>query len=610
MSLIHKSLVFALFILLLQFLVFGGLLLSLSQTQRKTEEVSYSHRAVTACSQLDIGYNQAVSDLISLAITGNNAFATRYDQVAAQLRERIEQLRNEKLASAQDRLEIEQMSRCTAFILHQLDQFRQNNMMKPSPTHLHTILATIRLEIQPYLTDGLEAMRRFSARHAAVEGSVKAELDTSQLIQRLVASVFVVNVASTLLIIFGFSRGVVRRLSIVADNFSRFGAKRVLHAVQKGDDEISLLDRQFHNLCDALSEASAKEQAVFENLPVGLMSCREENVIENVNPKIEQLIGPVSAGTKVYDLLMNEAIDTAKMQQLITAKNTSPMRLRFKSEDQQGFPGEVTVSHFQHRGEQKLLVAVLDVSEREEIEKLRQEFVNIVSHDIRSPLTSIDAFLTLFDKGILGELNAKGEKQLSRAKQEIDRLMKLTSDLLDLARIEAGNVLLNRSTCSVWELMDHAVESVRPSADLRHLTMQVQPTELTVFADSDRVLQILINYLSNAIKYSGENQQIRVYAESTERSVRISVQDQGCGVPESFQKGIFERFKQVNRSDEKQGTGLGLAICRLLAEAHGGTVGVNSSPGEGSTFWLELPTELSPHPDSSSPVQIAEAQQS
>lgn len=563
----------------------------LMRSQKSVEEISYSQQAVLACSTLNIKLEEACADLISLAFSYGNNTVSRYNELVDDLPKLVNELRNDKRGSPQDIKEIQEMSNTASYVLAELERLRSGTQ-KGSPPELKVMLTTLDLGIWPHLNDFRELTKQFCARHNAVEHSVKNQLGISELVRMLVIDVFCVYIIGTILLVLGFSRGVVQRLSIIADNFLRFAGKRKLHSVQAGTDEISILDRQFHQLCDALSEASAKEQAVFANMPVGLISCYEQDIIEDVNPKVEQMMGAVAKGKRIYELLLNEAMDGPQLRQLVTGKSSGPCRVLFKSNDKRGFPGEVTVSRFQHSGQEKHLIAVLDVSEREKIERLRQEFVGIVSHDIRSPLSSIDACLTLFGQGVLGALNEKGDKCLGHAQQEIDRLMKLTSDLLDLTRIEAGHVRLSKSECSLVEIMEQAVESMRPAAEKRNLRLDFEPLELKVQADSDRVIQVLINFIANAIKYSPEGKCIKVYAEERGEFLRINVEDEGSGIPGEFQETIFERFKQVREEDSKQGTGLGLAICKLLAEAHGGNVGVVSIEGKGSTFWLDLPLAM------------------
>lgn len=596
MSLTKKCLLFACAILMFQFLIFSGLIFSLVNSQKQTEEISHSHRAVSAGSTIENLFNGAIEELVLFVVTRNKEAGDRYQQKVQRLKEEIAQLKSMSFSSPEDKQDIDRMSESTSYILYELTKASKNTEETGSAATIRRLLNIIRLEIEPHLKDFMQSVNDFSDRHKEVEEKTRNRVNIISQVEMVVGSVFVANVLTTILIIIGFSRGVVRRLSIISDNFSRYGSKRRLHAAQPGADEISLLDRQFHDLCDALSDATEKEKAVFANMPVGLVTCGEQQIIEDVNPKIEELIGTVQPGTVLESLLVEKGADAEQLKLLTIGKNSGPCRLRFQAREGAGFPGEVTVSRFLHRGEQKVLLAILDVSEREEVENLRQQFVGIVSHDIRSPLTSIDACLTLFSQGVLGELNSQGEKHLSIARQETERLMKLTSDLLDLARIEGGNIRLSKTNCSVLELMEEAIESVKLYAGKRKLRLEVEPTELKVSADPDRIIQLLINFLSNACKYSPDGKSIRLYAEEREGWLRINVQDEGVGIPKAFRETIFERFKQVRDDDAKRGTGLGLSICRLLAEAHAGSVGVNSEVNQGSIFWVDLPYSQSQAP--------------
>jgi len=168
-------------------------------------------------------------------------------------------------------------------------------------------------------------------------------------------------------------------------------------------------------------------------------------------------------------------------------------------------------------------------------------------------------------------------------------LIRLTGDLLDIARMESGNIVLEKRSIRCSDVIDQAMAAIRPLADAKGITLTTTPNDLTLTADADRVNQILINFLSNAVKYSDSNTSVEVLASESDAAVQFSVVDQGRGIPSDLVPSVFDRFKQVKNEDAKDGAGLGLAICKLLAEAHQGSVGVDTSLGMGSNFWLRLP---------------------
>jgi signal transduction histidine kinase len=201
----------------------------------------------------------------------------------------------------------------------------------------------------------------------------------------------------------------------------------------------------------------------------------------------------------------------------------------------------------------------------------------------------------LFDQGLLGELSEKGKNRLKFAQSETTRLIRLINDLLDIEKMEAGKFILDISEISVEELVEQAISSVAELAELKGIKLQTKYSQagMSIEADSDRICQVLINFLSNAIKYSPEDSTVINSVEHNISQLMFSVEDRGRGIPEALKEKIFERFVQVEKTDatEKGGTGLGLAISRAIVEQHGGTIGVESATGVGSKFWFTLPAK-------------------
>ncbi|CAN5283106.1 ATP-binding protein [soil metagenome] len=220
----------------------------------------------------------------------------------------------------------------------------------------------------------------------------------------------------------------------------------------------------------------------------------------------------------------------------------------------------------------------------------KSEMVALVSHDLRSPLTSIRGSLSLVANGIV-EAGVEAREICQSAFESSTYLVNLIGDLLDVESLESGDLKISRKETALDPLFRHACELVKTLADAADVDLKVVPTDLSLNIDSDRILQVLVNLVANAIKFSAAGKSIELSAKSLEGAVVIAVKDQGRGVPEEFRTTIFGRFVQVNSSDrsEKGGTGLGLAICRALIEAHDGSIGVDSVEGEGSTFWCKFP---------------------
>ncbi|MDX2217021.1 MAG: PAS domain-containing protein [Oculatellaceae cyanobacterium bins.114] len=233
-----------------------------------------------------------------------------------------------------------------------------------------------------------------------------------------------------------------------------------------------------------------------------------------------------------------------------------------------------------------------DITERQKVEAMKDEFIGIVSHELRTPLTAIQMSLGLLKTGIYAKKPEKSQRMIEIALTDTSRLVNLVNDILDLERLESGRAVLEKTVCRAAELMQQAVDGVQAIATQQNIRLTVAPTNATVWAAPDPIIQTLTNLLSNAIKFSSAHSVIRLGAERQLDDVLFQVSDQGRGIPADKLETIFGRFQQVDASDsrEKGGTGLGLPICRSIVERHGGKIWVESTLGEGSTFFFTLPT--------------------
>lgn len=221
-------------------------------------------------------------------------------------------------------------------------------------------------------------------------------------------------------------------------------------------------------------------------------------------------------------------------------------------------------------------------------EQRKMEFVTMISHDLRTPLTAIQGTLELCAKGAYGTLSERGRMRLEDAEKDSDRLISLINDLLDIERLEAGKMELVREDVELDPLIERAINCVSVLAEAKSVSIKATPASFMVHADSGRVAQILINLIGNAIKFSPDNSTVSIEQVGTAGSVEVRIRDEGPGIEPKFRDKIFDRFQQVDSDDHPGGSGLGLAICKAIVEAHGGEIGVDSEPGKGSTFWFRL----------------------
>lgn len=223
-------------------------------------------------------------------------------------------------------------------------------------------------------------------------------------------------------------------------------------------------------------------------------------------------------------------------------------------------------------------------------EETKREFVQMISHDLRTPLTAILGTFELLSAGAYGSLTDKGKSRVSDAEKESERLIGLINELLDIDKLESGNLQLFLSDCELQPILTRAKEAVSVIAENRKIKLEMTDFNPVVSADADRVVQILINLLGNAVKYSPDDGTIKIDAIDEKAYIRIDIIDQGPGIPKKDKRMIFERFKQIEGDEYKRAasSGLGLAICKSLVESHGGIIGVDSEVGKGSRFYFTL----------------------
>jgi signal transduction histidine kinase len=233
------------------------------------------------------------------------------------------------------------------------------------------------------------------------------------------------------------------------------------------------------------------------------------------------------------------------------------------------------------------------------LDEMKSEFLSIVSHELRTPLTAITGYLKLLNGGSAGPLNETQKDFLQTVLRNSDRLFNLVNDLLDLSRLESGNVKLNLTTFDLGMILDQSVKGLRSLADQKKITLQVKrpDTPVSFEVDVQRLEQILVNLVGNSLKFTPNNGTIELGGRKETRAgtegVLMWVKDTGVGIPLDALTKIFDKFYQVENSSTRKtgGTGLGLAITSKLVAAHNGAIWVESEQGKGSTFWIFLPLQ-------------------
>lgn len=355
------------------------------------------------------------------------------------------------------------------------------------------------------------------------------------------------------------------------------------------------LKAQLEKSTERLHNSESRIRTLIETIPVGLLIASQEGIVESGSPVCLHLFNCTYAdlhGRSLGDLFHFEG----KLDEFLsTIDSNQTKEFMARRRDGSEFSAAIKVSSFASFSTPGLLVVVEDVSAKHELEKLKQEFLSMMAHDLRTPLTSIKCFLELVSEGVYDGRIDELKRRSSGIGNDTTRLINMISSLLNLHKLEAGRLQLSIEVVPVSEIIFRSMQSLASWAESRNIPLDV-PTpkpNLLVSADGDYTVQVLVNLLSNAIKFSPKGSPVSITHEAHDDFVKIKVIDKGRGIPKEVQARLFNRFEQARLSDARVegGSGLGLAISKAIVEEQGGSIGVNSEPGQGCEFWFTLRRE-------------------
>jgi signal transduction histidine kinase len=222
---------------------------------------------------------------------------------------------------------------------------------------------------------------------------------------------------------------------------------------------------------------------------------------------------------------------------------------------------------------------------------MKQEVVAMITHDLRTPVATLRNVLEMLSADMFGKLDERGKGMLKVADTSTAQMLSLIKDLLDIEKIKAGMLELSLKDVDLNVILEATCDAFRPAAQEQQINIELKSSQALVIADEERLSRVVTNLVSNALKFSPPKTTVTVFADSQNGFAKVSIQDQGRGIPEQLLPTIFDRFTQVKTSDArvKGGSGLGLSICKALVELHGGTITATSSENQGSTFAFTVP---------------------
>lgn len=352
----------------------------------------------------------------------------------------------------------------------------------------------------------------------------------------------------------------------------------------------------------AYRDQATRLSAILDNVVDAIITINESGSIESWSNGAERLFGYKSEEvlrrnvkmlmpdphSSAHDGYIRRYIQTGERRIIGTRREVEALH-----KDGHRVPVDLGISEMRIGSRRMFIGIVRDISARLEVERLKSGFVSTVSHELRTPLTSISGSLGLLAGGVAGPMAPKATRLIEIAKANSERLVRLINDILDLEKAESGRLEFRLETQLVRPIVLQAIDLNRAYAQGFGVSIELDPRseDVNVLVDRDRLVQVLTNLLSNASKFAPRGGTVTVRISADHDSARISVHDDGPGIPEKFQGRLFQKFAQADDSDSrsKGGTGLGLSIVKTIVERLGGNVDFESTPDKGTTFYVNLP---------------------
>jgi PAS domain S-box-containing protein len=569
---------------------------ALSVTQRNLslsfEEQTRLRKTTTVLDGILKNLPQSLSETGLYQFSHDERFHKEYLVSVANIREGVTQLRQVEKAGENPLLD-----RLITSIEDALEKIETTHVSFRSENQFQIMIRLLRYK--SILDRVMKTADELAAeQQQKIEVKEKTEQDLRNLIIGLSAAGVTVSIIISIAIAISFHKFMISKIAVLSDNGLRLAAGQPLLPVLSGDDELSRLDGNFHEMASSLAYLRSKEMALIDNAVEIICSLDNRGRFEQVNNaalgvlqySADELNGrPISAIAATGQDVINE-----RLKLIASGVSSEPFQISLKRKDSsiRDFMWSMTFS----REKKTFFCVAHDVTERNRADQFKRDMIAMVSHDLRSPLTSLQVSFNLFAGGTLGSLNEKGNHKVQQGLGIIRRLVSKINALLDIEQLESGNLRLSIEKHSMESLIGKAIDSIQSLAESKKVNIifdQQQSHEYS--CDAERITDVLINYLHNAVKFSPKGGTIVVSVKPLGDMVEVAVADGGKGVPLDEQETIFEKFRQ-SASDAKevqaQGSGLGLAIAKAVIAAHHGSLGVRTNQPVGSVFWFRIPASV------------------
>lgn len=453
------------------------------------------------------------------------------------------------------------------------------------------------------MTLSSEILSLGEAGKAIADASPEKQRKFREQVQSVLIAGGCVNIVLTLLLTALLTNSIISRLKIINDNSYRLVSNRPLNPPLSGRDEIATVDAIFHQMAGEIMKAASKEKAILESAYDCICSFDSTLRFVSSNAACENFFAVTDSDILSNNLTEYLDSDDAKrarefIAQAMAGKLPKPIKISLRREDGQMLQVLWSGRWAAFEGNKGEFYSIFhDVTEQSRAEELRQEVVAMVTHDLRTPLMTVQTFLDMLSQGFYqdnpttSDGQSKSQKHLAGAKRSCNRMMLLIRDLIDIEKIKSGMMTINPSQISAKEMFDNVIEESTAYANEMGVSLKVRPTKSMVTADEEMLQRVLNNLVANAIKFTPEGGAVTLSAHNSATTVTFSVSDEGPGLPPDMLKKVFDRFQQApnQTARTKGGSGLGLTICQAIVHLHKGQIWAESAEGEGSQFFFTLP---------------------
>ncbi len=368
----------------------------------------------------------------------------------------------------------------------------------------------------------------------------------------------------------------------------------------KQDDEFGDLANAFNMMAEKLDEyehsnlakikfEKSRIETIINQMKDGIIGLDEQKNILFINAVSEKMLG-----LKEQEIIGKYAADIAVTNDLMRRllQDDNHTELKIYADNKESFFNKDVLNVSNNEQVIGKVIVLKNITPFHELNEAKTNFIATVSHELKTPIASIKMSLKLLENKQTGDTNDDQKQLIESIKDDSNRLLKITGELLNMAQVETGNIQLSLQPCNILDVIKYATEAVKVAAEQKQILIKrdISITNFWVKADKDKTAWVLINLLTNAIKYSSDNSDIIIIIKQENNSLKISIKDKGIGIAPKYLDKIFDRYFKVPGSI-LTGTGLGLAICKEFIEAQGGNIGVESELTVGSTFFFILPMQ-------------------